>query len=44
MASYAKKAFDCQLATKKIFCRPDFRLPQEISPLRYAKIIAGPLY
>ena len=44
MASYAKKAFDRQLAVRKIFCRPSFRLPQEISPLRYTKNIAGSLY
>ena len=44
MESHAKKAFDRQLAVRKIFCRPSFRLPQEISPLRYTKNIAGSLY
>ena len=41
---HAKKAFDRRLAAKKIFCRPSFRLPQEISPLRHTKNIVKSLY
>ena len=44
MESHAKKAFERQLAAKKIFARPSFTFPDEISPLRYTKNIAGSLY
>ncbi len=41
---HAKKAFDRQLAAKKIFCRPGFQFPKEISPLRFTKNIVKSLY
>ena len=44
MESHAKKAFDRQLAVRKIFCRPSYCFPKEISPLRYTKNIVKSLY
>lgn len=41
---YAKKNFMVQIDSKKIFAKPSFKLPAEISPIHFQRNLANSLY